>query len=56
MAVGGAFRVEPHPVLKCGEGVRHAGSLADVEGIVCSEEDLYRLGPTRERCQAASDN
>jgi transcription antitermination factor NusG len=43
-AVGGQFRVEPHPFLKCGERVRVIrGSLEGVEGILVRKKNLYRL-------------
>lgn len=43
-AVGGAFRVEPHPFLKCGERVRVIrGSLQGVEGILVRKKNLFRL-------------
>lgn len=42
--VDGAFRVEPHPFLKCGERVRVTrGSLEGVEGILVRKKSLFRL-------------
>lgn len=43
-AVDGNFRVEPHPLLKCGDRVRVIrGSLAGVEGILTRKKNLFRL-------------
>lgn len=43
-AVEGAYRIEPHPFLKCGERVRVTrGSLEGVEGILVRKKNLYRL-------------
>lgn len=42
--VEGAFRVEPHPYLKCGERVRvKRGALEGVEGILIRKKNQYRL-------------
>jgi transcription antitermination factor NusG len=42
--VEGAFHVEPHPFLKCGERVRvRRGTLAGVEGILVRKRNQYRL-------------
>jgi transcription antitermination factor NusG len=42
--VEGAFHVEPHPFLKCGERVRvKRGTLAGVEGILVRKRNQYRL-------------
>jgi transcription antitermination factor NusG len=43
-AVNGAYRVEPHPFLKCGMRVRVTrGALENVEGILVRKKNLYRL-------------
>jgi transcription antitermination factor NusG len=43
-AVAGSSRVEPHPLLKCGERVRVIwGSLEGVEGILVRKKNLCRL-------------
>jgi transcription antitermination factor NusG len=43
-AVDGAYRVEPHPFLKCGMRVRVVrGALEGVEGILLRKKNLYRL-------------
>ena len=43
-AVESGARVEPHPLLRCGEWVRvNAGPLAGVEGILVRKKNLYRL-------------
>jgi transcription antitermination factor NusG len=43
-AVEGAFRIEPHPFLKCGERVRVIrGSLEGLEGILVRKKNLCRL-------------
>ncbi len=43
-AVEGAFQVEPHPFLKCGDRVRVVhGSLEGVEGILVRKKNLFRL-------------
>lgn len=42
--VEGAFRVEPHPFLRCGERVRVTrGSLQGVEGILVRKKNQFRL-------------
>lgn len=42
--IDGAFRVEPHPFLKCGDRVRVSrGSLEGVEGILIRKKNVYRL-------------
>ena len=42
--VGGDYRVEPHPFLKCGERVRvRRGSLSGVEGILVRKKNVFRL-------------
>jgi transcription antitermination factor NusG len=43
-AVESGVRVEPHPLLRCGELVRvKAGPLAGVQGILVRKKNLYRL-------------
>jgi transcription antitermination factor NusG len=43
-AVGGPYRVEPHPFLKCGMRVRVTrGALDGVEGILIRKKNLCRL-------------
>lgn len=43
-ALGGAYRVEPHPFLKCGERVRvKRGALEGTEGILVRKKNLCRL-------------
>jgi transcription antitermination factor NusG len=43
-AVTGPYRVEPHPLLKCGERVRVTrGSLEGVEGILVRKKNVCRL-------------
>jgi transcription antitermination factor NusG len=43
-AVESGSRVEPHPLLKCGDWVRvKCGPLAGIEGILVRKKNLYRL-------------
>ena len=43
-AVESGARVEPHPLLKCGDWVRvKCGPLAGIEGILVRKKNLYRL-------------
>jgi transcription antitermination factor NusG len=43
-AVESGARVEPHPLLRCGEWVRvKAGPLAGVQGILVRKKNIYRL-------------
>jgi transcription antitermination factor NusG len=43
-AVESGFRVEPHPLLKCGDWVRvKSGPLEGMEGILIRKKNLYRL-------------
>jgi transcription antitermination factor NusG len=43
-AVESGSRVEPHPLLKCGERVRvKCGPLVGIEGILARKKNLYRL-------------
>jgi transcription antitermination factor NusG len=42
--VEGGARVEPHPLLKCGEWVRvKCGPLMGIQGILVRKKNLYRL-------------
>jgi transcription antitermination factor NusG len=42
--VEGPFRMEPHPFLRCGDGVRVIrGSLQGVEGILIRKKNQFRL-------------
>jgi len=43
-AVGSGARVEPHPLLKCGDCVRvKCGPLAGVRGVLVRKKNIYRL-------------
>jgi transcription antitermination factor NusG len=43
-AVESGARVEPHPLLKCGDWVRvKGGLLAGIEGILVRKKNVYRL-------------
>ena len=43
-AVESGARVEPHPLLRCGEWVRvKAGPLAGLQGILVRKKNLYRI-------------
>ena len=43
-AVESGARVEPHPLLKCGDWVRvKCGPLTGIEGILVRKKNLYRL-------------
>lgn len=44
LAVGGPYRIEPHPLLKCGDRMRITrGSLKGVEGILVRKKNIFRL-------------
>lgn len=43
-AVEGSYRIEPHPLLKCGTRVRVVrGALEGVEGILTRKKNMHRL-------------
>jgi len=43
-AVNSSFQVQPHPFLKCGEGVRVIrGALSGMEGILVRKKNVFRL-------------
>ncbi len=44
LVLGNSLKVEPHPLLRCGDHVRvKTGPLTGIEGILIRKKNLYRL-------------